>query len=258
MQVRCWCVRLCAARGITRRMHSSAMNGRPTRIHSAAMVRPAPRVAVLLSGCGVHDGSEIQETVLALLALDRAGARVIAIAPDIAQTHVVDHQRGEIASHETRNARIESARIVRGPVADLAKITVSDFDALLVPGGFGATKTLSDYAFRARAMQVNPDVARIIRETHAARKPLAFLCTAPILAARVLGAKHPTLTIGRDTAIADDLVAWGAIHEATDARGIVVDREQRIVSTPAYMVGEHIVDVAHGIDHAVRAMLELR
>jgi enhancing lycopene biosynthesis protein 2 len=222
------------------------------------MPPPVPRGALLLSGCGVHDGSEIHEAVLAMLALDRAGARIIWTAPDTAQAHVVDHQRGEIAPNASRNVRIESARIARGPVADVADLSVRDLDALVVPGGYGVTKNLSDYAFRARAMEVHPAVAKLIRDMHDARKPMAFLCTAPVVAARVLGRARPRLTIGRDIAVAEDIASFGAIHEPADARGIVVDREQRIVSTPAYMLAQRISDAAVGIDQAIRAMLELR
>ncbi len=222
------------------------------------MKTTAPRVGVLLSGCGVHDGSEIHEAVLALLALDRAGAKAICIAPDMAQHHVIDHQRGEVASNETRNVRSEAARIARGPVSELAGIHAKDLDALVLPGGYGAAKNLSNYAFRGREMQVDEDVARLVREMHLAKKPMAFLCVSPVIAARVLGVSHPVLTIGNDSATAADMTSWGAVHEATDARSVVVDRAQRIVSTPAYMLATGIADVAHGIDQAVRAMLELR
>ncbi len=229
------------------------------RISSRRMPLPAPRVALVLSGCGVHDGTEIHEAVLALLALDRLGAKVLHVAPDALQSHVVDHQRGDVVSNEARNVRTESARIARGPVGDLAELDVKQIDALVFPGGFGATKNLSDYAMRARGVAVHPAVVRAIQATHAARKPMAFLCTAPILAAKVLGAAHhPLLTIGRDAAIADDLASFGAKHESTDARGIVVDRENRIVTTPAYMLAQRIGDAAHGIDLAMRAMLEMR
>lgn len=222
------------------------------------MKSPAPRVGLLLSGCGVHDGSEIHEAVLALLALDRAGASVTCLAPNMAQHHVIDHQRGEVSAHETRNVLSEAARIARGPVTDLAQVHARDLDALVLPGGFGAAKNLSDYAFRGREMQVHADVARLVREMHDAKKPMAFLCVAPVIAARVLGASHPVLTIGRDVSTAADLTSWGAVHEAAEARGVVVDRVQRIVSTPAYMLATHIGDVAQGIEQAVRAMLELR
>lgn len=218
----------------------------------------APRVVVVLSGCGAHDGSEIHESVLALLALDRAGARVVCAAPNVAQPHVVDHYTGEIAAHESRNALVESARIARGAAVDLAGIAARDFDAAVFPGGFGATKVLSDYARRAREMTVLPAVAALLREMHAARKPVALLCTAPLLAARVLGpTAHPVVTAGRDAAVADDVRAWGARHEARDARGVVVDRENKLVTTPAYMVATRISEAAEGIDRAIRALIEL-
>jgi enhancing lycopene biosynthesis protein 2 len=219
--------------------------------------RRPPIVAVLLAGCGVHDGSEVHETVLALLALERAGARALCTAPNVPQGRVINHATGEPSTYETRSVLVESARLARGPVADLATVTPRDFDALFVPGGYGVTTTLCDYAARGRGAAVLPDVARVIRDAHAARKPMAFVCTAPVLAARVLGASRPTLTIGQDAALAADLEAWGAVHRACDARNIVVDREQRVVSSPAYLLARGVADAAHGIDRAVRALLEL-
>jgi enhancing lycopene biosynthesis protein 2 len=221
------------------------------------MPLPTRRVALVLSGCGVHDGSEIHESVLCLLALDRAGARVVCAAPNAPQHHVVDHYSGEINCYETRNALVESARIARGAITDLAALRARDLDAAVFPGGYGATKTLSDYAFRVRSAQVHPEVARLVRELHAARKPMAFLCTAPLIAARVLGGARPRLTIGTDAAVAADLEAWGAQHEPCDVRGLVVDREHKLVSTPAYMLASRIGEAAEGIERAVRAMLEL-
>jgi enhancing lycopene biosynthesis protein 2 len=143
-------------------------------------------------------------------------------------------------------------------VTAVPAIALGDIDALVVPGGYGVTKNLCDYAFRAHAMTVQPDVARLMVELHKARKPMAFLCTAPLLAARVLGAKHPTLTMGRDAAMSADIAAWGAVSEPCGAREIVVDRANRIVSTPAFLTGASLEDIAHGIERAVRAMLELR
>lgn len=216
-----------------------------------------PRVAVILSGCGVHDGSEIHESVAALLALDRAGARLVCAAPNVPQPHVINHLTGEINPHDSRNVLVESARIARGSVVDLATVRVTDIDAAVFPGGYGAAKTLSDYASRGRDAQVHPEVARLVREMHAARKPMAFFCIAPVLAARVLGEFHPRITIGTDAAVAADLEAWGARHQSCQVQDIVVDHEHKIVSTPAYMLATRISEVAAGIERAVRAMLEM-
>jgi enhancing lycopene biosynthesis protein 2 len=215
------------------------------------------RVAVVLSGSGVHDGSEIQEAVLCLLALDRVGASVVCAAPNAAQPQVVNHLTGEVNGYETRNALVESARIARGAALDLAALEVTALSAAVFPGGYGATKTLCDYAFRGRDARVHPDVLRFVRAMHAARKPLAFLCTAPVVAARALGDARPTLTIGADAAMAADLEAMGAAHHGAGVRDVVVDRDNKLVSSPAYMVGTRIADVADGIDRAIRALLEL-
>jgi enhancing lycopene biosynthesis protein 2 len=212
---------------------------------------------LLLAGCGVHDGSEVHEAVLAMLTLDRAGATIVCTAPNVPLREVIDHQTGERNRHDTRAVLSESARIARGPVTDVAKLRATDLDALVVPGGYGTVKNLSDYAIAGRSAVVHTEVARLIREMHAARKPMAFLCTAPVIAARVLAASKPTLTIGRDVTVAGDVAAWGAQHETCDVKNIVVDRENKIVSTPAYMLAQRVSEAAEGIDRAVRALLEL-
>ncbi|MCW8859532.1 MAG: isoprenoid biosynthesis glyoxalase ElbB, partial [Deltaproteobacteria bacterium] len=144
------------------------------------------KVGIILSGCGVYDGSEIHETVITLLALDRAGAEVVMMAPDMEQA-VVNHLTGETVEGLSRNVLEESARIARGNISDIANIKASDMDALFIPGGFGAAKNLCDFAFKGPDCDVHPEVARLIREILAAKKPLAAVCIAPALVAKVLG-----------------------------------------------------------------------
>ncbi|MCD8490535.1 MAG: isoprenoid biosynthesis glyoxalase ElbB [Geovibrio sp.] len=129
-----------------------------------------PKVGVVLSGCGVFDGAEIHEAVLTLYFLQKNGAETICMAPDIEQLHVVDHLRGEVASGEKRNVLTESARIARGNIKNLADVKVSDFDALIFPGGFGAAKNLTDFALKGSDCGINSDVLRIVRETVLAKK----------------------------------------------------------------------------------------
>jgi len=131
------------------------------------------KIGVILSGCGVYDGSEIHEAVITLLAIDRCGAEAVCMAPDIPQMHVVNHLSGEPAAGESRNVLVESARIARGKIQDIAKVKASDFDALILPGGFGAAKNLCDFAVKGSDCSVQPEVARLVRETVAAKKPLA-------------------------------------------------------------------------------------
>lgn len=215
------------------------------------------RVGVILSGCGFKDGAEIHESVLTLLALDRAGAEAICFAPDIDQAQVVDHRSGEAVA-ETRNVLTESARIARGAITDVADADAGQLDALILPGGFGAAMNLSDFATKGPDATVDEGVARLIRAVHEAKKPIGAICIAPAVIARVLGKDGgPTLTIGDDAGTAGALEACGAHHETCPVESFVVDTEQRIVSTPAYMLGPTIKHVAEGIEHCVNAVLEM-
>ncbi len=214
------------------------------------------RVGVILSGCGFKDGSEIHESVLTLLALDRAGADVLCFAPDIAQAKVVNHLTGE-ETGETRSVLVESARIARGEIRDVKEADAAALDALILPGGFGAAMNLCDFAVKGAEADVNDDVARLVRAVHAAGKPIGAICIAPALIARVLGKDGPTLTIGTDAGTAAALEACGAHHQACPVDEMVVDTEQRIVTTPAYMLGPTIKDVAAGIERCVDEVIKL-
>ncbi len=215
------------------------------------------RVGVILAGSGYLDGSEIQEATLTLLFLDKRGAKVTAMAPDVRQMHVVDHVKGEAAGSETRNVLHEAARITRGAIVDVKTVKAEDLDALIIPGGYGAAKNLCTFATEGVKLQVNPDVERLVRDMAAAGKPLGFVCIAPVIAAKVLGAKKVKLTIGNDPATAAALNALGAVHVDTPVEQIVVDEKNRVVSTPAYMLGPTIAPVAAGIERLVGAVLEM-
>lgn len=215
-----------------------------------------PRVGVILSGCGYLDGAEIREAVIALLALDRAGAEVICMAPDRQQRKVVDHLTGK-AVDERRNVRVESARIARGDVRDLAEVDADDLDALVMPGGFGAALNLSDFAERGTDAEIDADVARLLKAMYAARKPIGAICIAPSLVALALGAEHPRLTIGEDTGTARALEGLGALHQSCAVQGAVVDRQKKIVSCAAYMYDAPIRDVAAGIEKLVAEVVAM-
>jgi enhancing lycopene biosynthesis protein 2 len=214
------------------------------------------RVGVLLSGCGFLDGAEIQEAVCTLLSLDRRKAKLVAMAPDVAQHHVVDHVAKQPAAGQGRSVLTESARIVRGQITDLAKVSAADLDALILPGGFGVAKNLCSFAVEGRQMRVLPAVEALVRAMRAAGKPMGFVCIAPVLAARVLGAEGVRLTIGDDAETAAAIESWGARHVACPVDQIVLDDRLKVVSTPAYMLGPWIADVAEGIDKLVAAVLE--
>ena len=215
------------------------------------------RVGVILSGCGFLDGAEIHEATLTLLFLDRKGAKVTAMAPAVDQMHVVDHRVGEPVPGDRRSVLAESARIARGQIVDLAKVKADDLDALVLPGGYGAAKNLCTFAIDGARMKVNPEVERLVRAVALQRKPLGFICIAPVIAAKVLAELKPRLTIGSDPDTAAAVDAFGAQHVDCAVDQIVVDERNRIVSTPAYMLGPTIAPVAAGIEKLVSAILEM-
>jgi enhancing lycopene biosynthesis protein 2 len=217
----------------------------------------AKKIGVVLSGCGVFDGSEIHEAVLTLLAIDRAGAEAVCCAPNTRQAHVVNHLTGEESKGETRNVLTESARIARGKVRDVASVKAAELDALIFPGGYGAAKNLCDYAFKGPNCTVNPDVARLAKEVHAAGKPIGVICIAPVLAAKLFGNENPQITIGTDKNTAKDIETFGAKHVACPVGEFVTDKRHKIVSTPAYMLAHSIKEAAEGIEKLVRAVIEM-
>jgi enhancing lycopene biosynthesis protein 2 len=214
------------------------------------------RVGVLLSGCGFLDGAEIHEATCTLLSLDRRKAGLVAMAPNVPQMHVVDHLAKQPAAGQGRGVLAESARIVRGQITDLARVRAADLDALILPGGFGVAKNLCSFAVEGRQMKVLPAVEALIRAMRAAGKPMGFICIAPVVAARVLG-DGVRLTIGDDAETAGAIESWGARHVACKVTEIVLDERLKVVSTPAYMLGPWIADVAEGIDKLVAKVLEL-
>ena len=213
------------------------------------------KIAVILSGCGVYDGAEIHESVITLLRLDQRGAEVQCFAPDIAQLHVINHLTGE-EMPESRNVLVESARIARGEVKDIREARVEEFDALIVPGGFGAAKNLSNFAVEGAGCSVNPDVLALAEAFAEAGKPVGLICISPALAAKIYG-PGVTCTIGNDTDTAAALDKMGATHQECAVEEIVEDTARKLVSTPAYMVGKSISEVASGINKLVDRVLEL-
>jgi enhancing lycopene biosynthesis protein 2 len=217
------------------------------------------KVGVCLSGCGFLDGAEIFESVATLYSLEQAGAEILALAPDIDQMHVVNHLTGEVMDGEGRNVLVEAARIVRGEIKDIAEVTAEDMDALIFPGGYGAAKNLSTYAFEGPNCQVNEEVHRLVREIIAANKPLGVICIAPAMLAKVLEGTgvNTQLTIGNDRQTAQDIEEMGTTHVACSVTKHITDRENKIVSTPAYMLATKIGETWVGIEGLVNEVLAL-
>jgi len=212
------------------------------------------KVAVILSGCGVFDGAEIHESVFTLWAIAKSGATYTIFAPDVNQHHVINHLTGE-ESGETRNVLVESARIARGKIQPLSDYQAADFDALLLPGGFGAAKNLSSLAFDGPDCTVNAEVEQALKETHTAQKPIGALCITPAVIAKVFG--QVEVTIGQDTATAEVIEKMGGTHSKTTHGEVVIDKANKIATTPCYMLDATIDQIATGAENVVEATLKM-
>lgn len=215
------------------------------------------KIGVILSGCGIYDGAEIHEAVLTLLALDIAGAKAVCLAPNIEQHHVINHLTGEVVAGETRNVLVEAARISHGNITNLKKIDSLHLDALIIIGGYGAVKTLSDYELRGTDCEVLPELTDAIASFFRAGKPIGFTSISPVIAALLLGRDGIELTIGNNRRIVGDIEALGAKNVITPVEEAIVSSAGKIVSTSAYMQGPSIRHVAKGINELVRKVIEL-
>lgn len=214
------------------------------------------RIGLLLSGCGAFDGSEIHETVLALLALDRAGVDILCTAPDIDQFHVINHLTQEETA-EVRNVLVESARIARGNIVAIDALDAQEIDGLILPGGFGAVKNLCTLALKGPEGGVNSQVLELLRQIHAAKKPIGAICISPAAVVMALKECQPSVTIGTDAGTAAAIHTMGGQHQACKLDEICVDPVNRIVSTPGYMLGSGIKEIATGIEKLVQKVIEL-
>ena len=212
------------------------------------------KIAVILAGCGVYDGSEIHEATLTMLAIVRQGAWYQCFAPDIEQAHVVNHLTGQ-EMNEGRNVLIEAARIARGNIKPLHEFSPGDFDAVVFPGGFGAAKNLCTFAFDGVNCTVNPDAERVIRSMVEAGKPICALCISPVMITRVLG--DVEVTIGDDKGTIEAIEALGGKHRITTHGQVVVDQKYKVVTTPCYMLDATISQIADGAENAIRTILEM-
>ncbi len=206
-------------------------------------------VAIVLSGCGHLDGTEIREAVLTLLECDRRGLKYEFFAPS-KEIEEVDHSSGG-ETGRLRNSLTEAARISRGRVKDIDQLKGEDFEGLIFPGGFGAAKVLCDFAVKGKEMEVLPRVEEVILEFHRRRKPIVAICIAPVLLARVLSRHRPLVTVGQDKQCAEVMRAWGAGHENTPARGAIFDDKNRLATTAAYMLEAPLHEMHEGISKSL-------
>ncbi|NXA12867.1 GAL3A protein, partial [Sapayoa aenigma] len=220
------------------------------------------RVAVVLAGCGVYDGTEIHEASAVLVHLSREGAQAEVFAPNIPQMHVVDHVKGQ-PMPEQRNVLVESARIARGNIKDLAQLDVKGMDALIIPGGFGVAKNLSTWATQGKNCSISREVEDVLREFHAAQKPIGLCCISPVLAAKLFPGCE--VTVGHDTECdqwpyaktAESMKELGCKHVNKQVTEIHVDTRNRLVTTSAFMCNGSIHDIHDGIGNMVREVVRL-
>ncbi|MCX6278957.1 MAG: isoprenoid biosynthesis glyoxalase ElbB [Bacteroidetes bacterium] len=211
------------------------------------------KFAVILAGCGVYDGAEIQEAVLTLLAIDKAGASYQCFAPDIKQHQVINHLTG-VETPESRNVLIEAARIARGNIKPLALFEAINFDALIFPGGFGAAKNLCDWAFKGDNCTVIADVENAVNSMFKAGKPIGAMCIAPVILAKLF--QDASLTTGQDPASAGFIEKMGNKSVSTNHGEVIVDAERKLFTTPCYMLDGAISQIAEGTDNIVREMIK--
>lgn len=212
-------------------------------------------VAVVLSGCGVFDGSEVYESVLTLLALEENSANYQCFAPDVMQHHVINHLDGT-EMVETRNVLIEASRIARGKVKAISELSAEDYDALVFPGGYGAAKNLCDFAIKGIDCEMEPETLKAAKGFVAANKPIGFICISPAMIPLIVG-DRVKLTIGNDDVTAATINEMGGSHVNCSVDKIVVDELNKIVSTPAYMLAGNITEAASGIRKLVTRVLEM-
>lgn len=225
------------------------------------MINEAPKFAVVLSGCGVFDGTEIHEAVCTMLAIEQSGCTYRCFAPNTWQARTIDHFTGNAVAiagdEDNRNVLAESARICRGNIKDLAEFKASDYDAIIFPGGFGAALNWSDFAITAAECEINVEIRRAIEESFEAGIVIGAMCIAPTVIARVLGRHGIAVTVGNDANIASGLKKMGAEPQNCEVTGVCVDTEHKIVTTPCYMLAKSLKDVAEGTRNLVDEILEL-
>ena len=215
-------------------------------------------IGVVLSGCGAQDGSEIHEAVITLLSLDRAGAHAKIMAPDMKQLHVINHLSGK-TMNSNRNSLIESSRIARGKIVPINTVKGEDIDAIIFPGGTGMAKNIFNYALVGKDFTIISDVERITIESLKLGKPIGAICIAPVMIAKILQNMgiNGIVTGGYNQQIIEDIEDMGINTKQVGAEDIVIDEVNKIISTPAYVEGKSIGEVAIGITKLVDKVLEL-
>lgn len=210
------------------------------------------KFAILLSGSGVFDGSEIHEATLSMYAISKHKCEYDIFAPDIEQSHVINHITGK-EMPETRNVLVESARIARGDIKPLNDFASEHYDALIIPGGFGVAKNLSDYAFNGKECIVNKEVCSCIKSMHKANKAIGALCIAPVVIARII--EGAEITIGNDNNTIEDIKYFNGKHKTCKANEICIDKTNNIYTTACYMLNSNIYEIGMAAESVIKAII---
>jgi enhancing lycopene biosynthesis protein 2 len=213
------------------------------------------KFAIILSGCGQHDGSETHETILTLLAMDKASVNWQGYAPDVVNNNIINHLTTQPSPEKTRSVLEEAARLVRGNIKPLAEINVVDYDAIVFPGGMGAVTVLCDWAQKKADFSFIPDVARLIESAKNLNKPMGFICIAPMMITKIF--TDAIFTIGNDKDLAKEISQFGCKHIDCKSTDIVIDSKHKVVSTPANMLNSRISEVAQGIDKLIQELINI-
>ncbi|MFO0320775.1 MAG: isoprenoid biosynthesis glyoxalase ElbB, partial [Neisseriaceae bacterium] len=198
-------------------------------------------IAVILAGCGRLDGSEVHESVLTLLSIKQLGANYQCFSLDENQDHVSNHLTNQNEPSSHRNMMVESARIARGDIKPVTELNVEDYDGLIIPGGNGTAFNLFNFAIQEESFTIKPIIRDICRQFTSNRKPVGYICIAPVMIPKIYQEKV-NMTVGDDKEIAKLIEKLGAIHHNCAVEDICVDEKYKIVTTPAYMLAQNIVE----------------
>jgi enhancing lycopene biosynthesis protein 2 len=213
------------------------------------------KFAVILSGCGQHDGSETHEVITTLLSIEQEGIEWYGFAPDRPQSRVINHITNEEEPQESRSILKESARLVRGRIKPLNEINMNEFDAIVFPGGFGAATNWCNWLTHGTDFSIEEDIRELVSQARTHHKPLGFICIAPVMIPKLC--PDATLTIGNDEQIAEKIEEMGGTHVTCSAENIVIDQEHKIVTTPANMLAQNLVELHQGIHKLIKALATL-
>lgn len=186
------------------------------------------RIGLLLSGCGTLDGSDPTQVVLWRLVAVRRGHLVIPVAPDVEQHDVVG-PRGPVPG-ATRRVHDEARRLTAGLIENVDEVQPDEIDALVVPGGMGAVKTLCDAAV-SEPVRCLEGPARLARALIARGGVVVAVDEACVWAAHVLG-ERPGVSIASDgrQAVDADIRSAGHHPVAMPDEGVVVDTDARTIT----------------------------